>query len=184
MKHIEYEERVMLTINDYLRVIDDVKNYGRPFAKFSILNIYLDNDNSFIFNHKMMLRIRKINNKEELTLKVKEKDNSSLEINETTTHHQTIDKYLEGNFDDYKEVSRLKTERIEVNYGSYLLVIDKNEYHNIIDYDLEIESNSQEKSLKIIKDYCLKYNLKFDENYKSKSHRAITKAREIKNGVR
>ena len=174
MKHIEYEERVMISVNDYLKVIDDVKNEGKPINTLFIENIYLDNDNSFILNNKMMLRIRNINEKEqELTLKVKTKDGSNLEINETVEKHTTIDKYLEGEFKDYHEIARLKTHRIEVDYGSYLLVIDKNEYHNVIYYDLEIESNSQKESLRIIKEYCHKYNLSFDENYKSKSRRAI-----------
>ena len=59
-------------------------------------------------------------------------------------------------------------------------MIDKNKYHGVTDYDLEIESDSQEKSLEIIKQYCIKYNLSFDKDYKSKSRRAIKTAREIK----
>ena len=175
MKHIEYEERVMISVNDYLKVIDDVKNEGKEISKLLIENIYLDNDNSFIYQNKMMLRIRNINQKdEELTLKIKREDNTTLEINETRSHHPTIDKYLEGQLSDYKEVSRLVTHRIEVEYKDYLLVIDKNEYHNVIDYDLEVEANSQEKALEVIKEYCVRYNLKYDPHYKSKSHRAIS----------
>ena len=181
MKHIEYEERVMISVNDYLKVIDDVKNEGLPINKLMIENVYLDNVNSFIYNNHMMLRIRNINQKEqELTLKVKTKDGSNLEINETINHHPTIDKYLEGNLSDYIEIAKLETQRIEVQYKDYLLVIDKNKYHGVTDYDLEIESDSQEKSLEIIKQYCIKYNLSFEKDYKSKSRRAIKTARELK----
>ena len=184
MKHIEYEERVMISVNDYLKVIDDVKNEGVKFTTLLIENIYLDNDSSFIYNNKMMLRIRNINKKdEELTLKIKKEDNTTLEINETRKHHPTIDKYLEGKLEDYKEVSHLVTYRIEVKYKDYLLVIDKNEYHGVTDYDIEVEADSQEKALEVIQNYCLRYNLKYDPKYKSKSHRAISLSKKQKDEV-
>ena len=177
MKHIEYEERVMISINDYLKVIDDIKREGKHFASFLIENIYLDNDNSFIYKNHMMLRIRNIDGKEEeLTLKTRREDNSTLEINESRHHHKEIDKYLEGSLNDYHQIAKLITHRIEVKYKDYLLVIDKNEYHGVIDYDLEIEATSQNKALEVIKEYCEKYHLSYDKEYKTKSHRAIKTA--------
>ena len=177
METIEYEERVMISEDDYKQVINDIKRDGKPFTSLYIENIYLDNDSSFIYKTKKMLRMRTINQKEkELTLKIKNSDGSTREINETMNNHPIIDKELEGSFSTYKEIAKLITERIEVQYDDYLLVIDKNIYHNVIDYDLEIESSSQEYSLEKIKEYCQKYNLKYDSHYQTKSHRAISKA--------
>ena len=181
MEHIEYEERVMISKDDYINVIDDVKKEGKPLICSLIENVYLDNQESFIYKNGRMLRIRTINNKEvELTLKSRNEDGSTKEINETLESHPIIDKELNNRFDDYHPIAKLVIERIEVQYDDYLLVIDKNEYHGITDYDIEIEANSQGYAIDLIKKYCQKYNLKYDENYQVKSHRAIKRAMEIK----
>ena len=177
MKHIEYEERVLITKDDYHKVIDDIKKEGLPYTESFIVNVYLDNKDGYIKTHKRMLRIRTTNNKDvELTLKIKNQDGSCVEINEELEKHPLIDKELPDSFSNYSEVAKLITERIEVQYDDYLLVIDKNSYHGKVDYDIEIEANSQQKAYKIIKNYCKKYNLEYKEDYKSKSHRAIKEA--------
>ena len=180
MEHIEYEERVLISKSDYKKIIADVKKERRQLIKTNITNIYLDNDDSFIYKTKKMLRIRFTNHQEiELTLKTKFPDNSCREINESLNEHPLIDKELEGSFSDYHQIAKLETKRIEVRFDDYLLVIDKNKYHGVTDYDIEIEADSQEKARKLVLFYCEKYNLVFDPNYKSKSHRAITKAKEL-----
>ena len=180
MKHIEYEERVLISKSDYEKVIEDIKLSGRPLSHLKIENIYLDNDDSFIQKHHYMLRIRTTNGtNKELTLKYKLKDNSSVEINETLESHNLIDEEIEGDLKEYKEVAELITDRIEVEMDDYLLVIDKNEYHGITDYDLEIESSNQRLSRKIVEFYCKKYGFCYDPNYKTKSHRAFERIKQI-----
>ena len=182
MKNIEYEERVMLKKSDYEKVIEDIKKEGKALRHLNIENIYLDNQEQFIYKTRKMLRIRTTNGTDkELTLKIKNPDNSNIEINETLDNHPLIDKELNNKFSEYKEVARLLTERYEAKYPDYLLVIDKNEYHGITDYDLEIEAKNQPKAKEIIEFYCKKYNLLFDSHYKTKSHRAIAKAMELAN---
>ena len=174
MKVIEYEERVLISQSDYEKVIEDMKLSNKPLTRFSIENIYLDNEEKLIRKNKWMLRVRTINNaRKELTLKIKNPDNSAIEINETLDHHPEIDKCLNNDFNSFKEITRLTTERIEVTFDDYLLVIDKNSYSSIVDYDIEIESDNQEKSKKIIRFYCEKYGLTYDPDYKTKSFRAF-----------
>ena len=174
MEHIEYEERVLISKDDYGKVIADVKLLGKDLRYLKIGNIYLDNGDSLIKNNRWMLRIRTTNGaNQELTLKIKNPDNSTIEINETLDSHPEIEKQLGQSLKDYKEVTRLKTDRIEVQYEDYLLVIDKNDYSGIVDFDLEIESDNQAKSKKIIEFYCEKYGLLYDSHYKTKSHRAF-----------
>ena len=178
MEHIEYEERVLIKEADYLKILEDIKRDNVPFISSYIENIYLDSDDHFIKENKMAFRIRTINHKEqELTLKRKNKDNSCVEINETLDKHPLIDKALNNRFSEFHEIARLATERVEVQYDDYLLVVDKNYYHGIIDFDIEIEANSQQKALEIIKNYCKKYDLTYKPDYKSKSHRAIEQAK-------
>ena len=178
METVEYEERVLITEDDYNQVIKDIKKEGLPITNLIILNIYLDNGNEDIYKNGQMLRIRATNGKdEELTLKIRNADGSTREINETVESHPLIDKELRGNFKDYKEVTRLTTERIEVKYNDYLLVVDKNMYGDVIDFDLEIEANSHQKAVNLIEKYCILYDLTYDPHYKVKSRRAIDEAK-------
>lgn len=177
MKQIEYEERVLLSKSDYEKVIDDVKNEGRTIVLTKIKNTYLDNIENYIIKTKKMLRIREIDNGlVELTLKIKRKDGSNIEINESLDNHPLIDKELPDSFKNYKPIAELITERMEIKYPDYLLVIDKNVYHGKVDYDLEIESKNQQKCKQIINIYCQKYNLLYNPNYQNKVQRAIQQA--------
>ena len=65
--------------------------------------------------------------------------------------------------------------RLEIEKDNYLLVIDKNVYNDITDYNLEIEANdSIESAKKILSDYIKKFNLThYNEKYVGKAHRAI-----------
>ena len=174
MKVIEYEERVLISEIDYNKVIADTKLSGKKLSHLSIENIYFDNKEKDIRNKGWMLRVRNIDNgNQELTLKYRNPDNSTVEINETIEEHPEIEKILGNKFDNFQEITRLKTDRIEVQFEDYLLVIDKNSYSGIIDYDLEIESDEQTKSRKIIDIYCEKYELLYDPLYKTKSQRAF-----------
>lgn len=180
MKHIEYEERVLISKSDYEKVIEDIKLSGKEISHLIIENIYLDNDDSFIEKNHYMLRVRTTNGtNQELTLKIQNKDNSNIEINEALNSHPEIDKNIDGEFKDYKEKAKLVTDRLEVQFEDHLLVIDKNTYHGIEDYDLEIESENQHKSKEIISFYCKKYSLKYDPNYKTKSHRAFERIHQL-----
>ncbi|MBO4856297.1 MAG: CYTH domain-containing protein [Bacilli bacterium] len=173
MEHIEYEERVMINENDYKKVIDDLLENGFNCDCFTIENIYFDNDEFFIDKNGMMLRIRNTSTGiHELTLKVRQKE-GVLEINETLENHPQIDAALNNKFKEFKEIIKLVTKRIEISIDDYLLVIDKNEYLDVIDYDIEIEANTQQRAKEVMFKLCDKYKLRYDENYKVKSARAF-----------
>lgn len=179
MKSIEYEERVLLSEADYRKVIEDIEYEGRAYKSFTIENIYLDNSEEFMQNNRSVLRIRTTSDGvHELTLKVQQSDNSCIEINETVEEHPQIDEKLHNNFEQYKEIARLTTQRMEIEYDDYLLVIDRNFYSDVVDYDLEIEAKSQQLALEILQKYCQKYGFAYDIGYRSKSRRAISKAKE------
>lgn len=174
MKNIEYEERVMINKNDYERVISDVKRSKKEYRLLRITNTYLDNDEKAMRTNKQVLRIRKTNfNNEELTFKYRNNDGSNTEINESLKSHPQIDAALDNKFKDFHPIAKLKTKRMEVQYDNYLLVIDKNSYHGVVDYNLEIEAENQEEAEKIIKFYCEKYGFEYKRDYEVKSKRAI-----------
>lgn len=180
MEQIECESRVMINLNDYLSIIKDLHEQGHHFILSTNENIYLDDKDNSLNKKHWMLRIRKINSqKEELTLKIPV-DKGDIEINETLSNHPEIDRYLDNRFNEFHEVARLITRRIEIKFPEYLFVIDENKYHGYIDYDIEIEAKDKEKAVSIMKQYCQQYNLEFKDHYYSKSKRAIAKAQGIK----
>ena len=175
MEHIEYEERVMISENDYKKVIDDLIRNGYKCEGFTIENIYFDNDEYFITKNGMMLRIRNSSTGiHELTLKVRQVE-GVLEINETLDKHPQIDAALDNKFKEFKQIIKLVTQRIEIPIDDYLLVIDKNEYLDVTDYDIEVEANSQQRAKEVMMSYVNKYGLHYDENYQVKSARAFAR---------
>ncbi len=176
MKNRECEERVMIDFDQYMLLVQHYIVIDPQFRFIDIENTYLDDENlSLINNHKMM-RIRKFNNQQELTLKIPN-DKGTIEINEKIDSHPEIDKLLPKPFSQYHPIATLKTHRIEVKEKDYLVVIDQNLYNGIIDYDLEVEASSMEEAKAAILDICNRFHLEYKENYISKSRRAINSRR-------
>ncbi len=181
MEHIEYEERVMIKQSDYKKVIDDLLSQGYKCEPFTIENIYLDNKDFFIEKNGMMLRIRNTSTGiHELTLKIRNEDGSHTEINENLNSHPLIDASLGNKFNEFKEIIRLTTIRIEIPIDNHLFVIDKNMYGSKIDYNVEVEASSQKEAVNIAKKYCEKYGITYKRS-ESKSARAF---QEYKKGCR
>ena len=106
----------------------------------------------------MTLRVRVINDlKSELTLKIKG-NNGDQEINDDLLP-KDMDALLKSNIfpngnvkdylltlpkslDSFKNIVSLYNRRLEIEEEDHLLVIDKNNYSDITDYNLEIEAKS------------------------------------------
>lgn len=172
MKNIECEERAMLTFDQYRRLIS---YYVAKYPDHEILyieNTYLDDKELSLKNIHHVLRIRKVNNDTELTLKIKG-DDGDTEINETPEHHPEIDKALNYQFDTYQPIAKLHTKRIEVHQDDFLVIIDMNTYNGIIDYDLEVEAKTMNRAKEAILMICKQFDIAYKKGYRSKSSRAI-----------
>ena len=183
-KSLEYEARVMLSITQYNKLLEIMSN----IVPITLINEYFDDENCTIIKCRKMLRIRNLNNKGyELTFKVKG-ENGDTEFNQPISSKDRELFINEGTFpdgevkeqvqsiipvDSIKLITSLKTLRHEKQFEDYLLVLDKNEYNNIVDFNLEVESDNKQKSIEIIKKYCELYGLQYSETYKGKSRRAI-----------
>lgn len=188
-ENIENEERVMINMEQYNQLKSDYISKINS-THFLLINYYFDDDNLSLKKAHRTLRIRSINDNEyELTLKIK-RDNGDKEINiplsldevnqiinSTILDNPIINKELEDvPHKEIKYITSLKTDRIEVKYDSHLLVIDKNEYGDVIDYDIEVEAHNKKEALSFILEYCDKYHLNYSTKYIGKSHRAINEA--------
>ncbi len=185
--NLEYEARVMITENQYSQI---VKSYADVKHKeFTNTNHYFDYVNLYLTDNGMVLRVRNINDKKyELTLKIKG-ENGDKEINHPLTSKETQyiletniipdcnvkDELCKRNIDLSKlaQVANLKTERIEICYSEYLLVIDKNYYRNKVDFNIEVESTSKKLAKIYLNQIISLFKIENKKDYISKSRRAI-----------
>ena len=183
-KSLEYEARVMLSITQYNKLLLLMSEIN----PITLINEYFDDDNCSIIKSRKMLRIRNLNfSGYELTLKIKG-ENGDTEYNQPISQKERDLFIRNGIFPDGEVknlvkgiipletislITSLKTMRYEKSIEDYLFVLDKNEYNGIVDYNLEIESDSKQKSVEIIKKYCKDYDIQYSEKYKGKSRRAI-----------
>ena len=80
-------------------------------------------------------------------------------------HDQSIDQIL--------LVGKLKSQRLEINCQDYLVVLDKNYYGNIEDYNIEVEAKNKKDAEHFLQQILKKFNIEYQKDYKSKSARAI-----------
>ena len=188
---MEYEARVMVSESQYSKIRDKYLNSGHICHEFTNKNTYFDTSDLYMTNHHIVLRIREIDDIEkELTLKVK-LENGDEEITERNISDNDCCRYLAGEIDakqivkeltmrgvdvnDLRVVATLVTERLEVSFSNFLLVIDKNYYNNKIDFNIEVESTSRKEAEKYLLEIIEPFAIEYKKDYISKSRRAILK---------
>ncbi len=191
----EFESRVMLTEHEYL---DVVSHFMKIYPNNHFLqnnNNYFDTNDFFLKNRHITLRVRTINDvRSELTLKIKG-ENGDIEINDDISFKEmeAVMKnkiFPDGNvknyllslpipLSDYENIVSLYNRRLEIQFNNHLLVIDKNEYNGIVDYNLEIETKDDiNLANKLLSEYIQKFNLSLaKQKYQGKAHRALDSAR-------
>ena len=194
MSQKEYETRLMLTEEQYFFIVTYYMNIEPNKHFLQNANHYYDTDDLFLRGQHMTLRVRIINDvKSELTLKIKG-DNGDEEITDGLAPkeqelllEQNIFPYgqvrnrlmlLPYSLDKYHRIASLYNRRLEIEYEDHTLVIDKNTYGDIVDYNLEVESKIGIKhAKKTLKEYIEKFNLTVSkEKYVGKARRAIDEA--------
>ena len=191
----EFESRVMLTEHEYL---DVVSHFMKMYPNNHFLqnnNNYFDTNDFFLKNRHITLRVRTINDiRSELTLKIKG-ENGDIEINDDISFKEmeAVMKnkiFPDGNvknyllslpipLSDYENIVSLYNRRLEIQFDNHLLVIDKNEYNGIVDYNLEIETKDDiNLANKLLSEYIQKFNLSLaKQKYQGKAHRALVSVR-------
>ena len=190
----EFEARIMLTEEEYLNI---VSFYMRTYPNQHFLqntNIYFDSDDLYLRNNHITLRVRVINDaKCELTCKIKGY-NGDQEINDDLSKKEKT-LLLENNIfpdgevkkhlltlsyplSNYHTIATLYNRRLEIKFDDHLLVIDRNTYGDVVDYNLEIEakddiSNANAKLEEYIKQFHLSLH---KQKYQGKATRAILEA--------
>ena len=191
MSERELEERIMLTKKQYL----EIEAYMQEHFPHAILvhqkNRYFDDGNHSIKKMRNVLRVRSFRDskEKELTYKVKGED-GDIEYNQNISYYwsyqiikysrlpngQVKDELIKEGIDvnNLKMIIDLYTRRLFVKFDDHTLFLDGNIYNNIVDYNLEVESNISKKHAKeVILKYCELFNITYKEGYKGKSTRAF-----------
>jgi len=195
----EFETRAMISQQQYVEMVSFFMHLRGYNTFIQNTNIYFDTDSLFLLNNHITLRLRSINEvQSELTLKIKgsngddeitdsltPKDVDSL-LNQNIFPGGKVRKYLltlETPLSDYQQIAKLYNRRLEIPFSDHTLVIDKNVYGDITDYNIEIEAkNNIEEAQKYLKEYIDKFNLdQPNEKYIGKARRAISEARKKRN---
>lgn len=158
---VEIEVKVLLSEANYRKLL----SHFSSFPKHTQINHYIDLVDLSLSKRKIAIRIRESGDSFELTMKTNLAE-GRLERNLDISKKQFLDFVEEGFFPEgeVKELltkegidtkalrifTSLKTERAEDKYQGGILSIDKNTYSNIVDYELEYESDSMENATKII----------------------------------
>lgn len=190
----EYEVRLMLDEERYFFIVTYYMNITPNKQFIQNANYYFDTADLYLRHQHMTLRVRTINDvRSELTLKIKG-ENGDDEINDGLSPQETellINKSifpygqvrnrlmaLPYTLDKYHLIATLYNRRLEIECDNYLLVVDKNTYGDVVDYNLEIESKiSIAHAKEILKQYIEKFDLKVSkERYHGKATRAIDQA--------
>ena len=187
--NMEYEARSMVSEKQYQEILAHFLKSKEDKKQFTNFNTYFDYKDLFLTNNHMVLRTRQIDESEyELTLKIKG-ENGDMECNTSLTSKQydemrkntaipdsiVKEKLLENNIDlnKLKLITDLKTDRLEVYYKNYIVVIDKNYFRNRVDYNVEVESNSKESAISLLNQTFSPFGVTYKKGYISKSRRAI-----------
>ncbi len=180
--NLEIEAKSMLDKVDYLKLIK-----GREKDCYIQINYYIDTIHFDVHEKRLGLRIRLKDGKYELTVKIRQPE-GKLEINQSITKNDFL-AFKESNIFPSGEVkdalvkqginteklhifTELKTTRLDVNYKSSLISIDRSEFNGITDYEIECEDTSMEVAKANLIEYLNKNEVPYNENFVSKLRRA------------
>lgn len=171
-QEIEIEFKILLTKDEFQRLLTDL-----PFPKKAITqtNYYFETDQFHLKNKRCALRIREKNRLFTATLKEPHSE-GILETHDRLTENEA-NHWINGNIDYSKPtIRKLKQKEIPIDKLSYLgklltkrrnfkegdicYFLDCNTYNGKVDYELEIESPSKKKGLRVLRQLIEAYSIK------------------------
>ncbi|MCU5745994.1 CYTH domain-containing protein [Staphylococcus sp. SQ8-PEA] len=171
----EIEFKQLLSEEQYSQLKND---HFKHTPAFTQTNYYIDTPDFTLKHHLCALRIRKKHNTLEMTLKVPAKV-GLLEYNFETNVQphigeqlhpsalpQDITEELESinaNIHQLEILGSLTTTRMEVAKGDNLLVLDKSEYLDVTDYELEYEVDNYDEGRVEFRQLLQSYGIDYQE---------------------
>lgn len=183
-KNIEREEKALLNKNEYDALINFYQSNTNKI--YEQRNYYLCLKDVDPKNFQYALRIRIEKETITATLKIDLND-GKLEINQDMTNVE-FETFLNKNIFPVGDVSEYLTKnkintnnlyvfailinyRLDINYKSTLISIDKSEYLDNVDYEIECEATSLNRAQNALKEFLNNKNIPFRRNTLSKLKR-------------
>lgn len=190
--NIEIEAKILISEAQYNKAINIISD--EIYHRFIQTNYYIDTKNFFLHNLGCSLRIRKKDNFE-LTLKAPLSEGllekSQIISSEAYKNFAKSKIFPDGdikkflmiigiNIDELSIITSLTTDRIELPYNDGTLCIDKNEYNEQVDYEIEMEHSSMENAQSVLKNFAEKLKIKdIAFNKISKQQRAMSTIKRV-----
>lgn len=184
--NIEIEAKILVNEKEFTQ-LKALLNLSEKH-KVTQTNYYVDDTKGSLRSYGFALRIRELNQTYTLTLKSPMAE-GTLEKNQQITHAAYLklknDKHFpEGLIKDFLEmfgfdtnqltiITFLTTDRYETTFEGRNVCLDKNQYHGLVDYEVESEESSLKNAAETLKLLCEKAGIEYKPNQISKYARAI-----------
>lgn len=184
-RNLEIEVKGLLSKEEYEKILHSFPNQ----KSYVQVNYYIDTKVFEIKSKRCGLRIRFKDKKYELTLKVTQEE-GKLEINQDLTKKDYelfgncgvfpsgevkdyIEKFLQIDISKLFIFTSMETARLDISFDGSLISLDKSVCLGETDYEIECESDSQNKAQKDLESFLGKYGLKYKKFSSSKLRRAM-----------
>lgn len=161
----EIERKSIITKNEYENFIKYFFKKLESNYKLQI-NYYYDTDNFSLNKKGDTLRIRQINDSLKLEYKYNKKIIDDTRIcKEVVKEVEYLPKTISINNTEYNQIGSLITDRTNYLYEEFVISLDKNYYLGIVDYEIEIESQSEDQLPDIVQKLDIKFFKESDGKY-------------------
>ena len=184
--NIEIEAKILVSEKEFTQ-LKALLNLSEKH-KVTQTNYYVDDTKGSLRSYGFALRIRELNQTYTLTLKSPMAE-GTLEKNQQITHASYLKlkndrQFPEGLIKDFLEmfgfdttqltiITYLTTDRYETTFEGRNVCLDKNQYHGLVDYEVESEESSLKNAAETLKLLCEKAGIEYKPNQISKYARAI-----------
>ncbi len=166
---LEIEQKALITKEEHDRLVQE----HQVIKTIEQSNIYFDTDEDYFKTLSSALRVRKIEDKYELTLKIKAAQNGghtehNFEIDRETLdymiHEQRVPHQLYNIVDKHLILTKhaiIVTERKLINFDNHIVELDLTDFGNKIDYEIEIESEDLNTATSTMDKFLKENNIEF-----------------------
>ena len=187
-RDIEIEAKSLISKEDYESLL---LKYQEKYPPYIQVNYLLNPSDIPLKDSLLAIRIRVKEKESEFTTKINLEE-GKLEINQKLTPNE-LNLFLNENIipkgEVYNELLKrkmcnpekleifaiLKTTRFDIHGKGHLISVDKSEYLDVVDYEIECESTSMDLALSYLQDFLNKENIPFTRNTISKLKRVKSK---------
>ena len=183
--NLEIESKALITKKGYDQLCNEFSN----LTKYTQINYYILPKNICKIDKKYGLRIREKSHQFELTLK-EDNGSSKIEINQKISKKSYVffkyfDHFPQGEVKDYlvqnkicdpsflRIIGKMKTSRIDINFESSLISIDKSKYNHKVDYEVECEDSSINLAEEKLSRFLSKRKITYEKSKQSKLARFL-----------